>query len=117
MIDTHCHIDLYSRPTEVAAAADRAGVLTIIVTNLPSAFERALPFVGTMRNIRLALGLHPLVAEQHKSELQKFRELIDKTSYIGEIGLDFSRAGYATREIQIESFRYVLKHSKVAPSS
>jgi len=109
MIDTHCHIDLYSHPTEVAAAADRAGVLTVIVTNLPSAFERALPFVETMRNIRLALGLHPLVAEQHKCELQKFRELIDKTSYIGEIGLDFSRAGYATREIQIESFRYVLK--------
>jgi TatD DNase family protein len=115
MIDTHCHIDLYPHPTEVAAAADLAGVLTIIVTNLPSAFERALPFVGPMKNIRLALGLHPLVAEQHKAELQKFRELVDKTSYIGEIGLDFSRAGYGTKELQLESLKFVLQSLKGKP--
>lgn len=109
MIDTHCHVDLYPRPTEIAAGADRAGVLTIIVTNLPSAFDRALPFVQSMKNIRLALGLHPLVAEQHGVERERFTELIDKTSYIGEVGLDFSRAGYSTKELQIESFRFVLR--------
>lgn len=115
MIDTHCHIDLYSHPTEVASAADRAGVLTIIVTNLPSAFERAQPFVGALKNMRLALGLHPLVAEQHQSEMQKFRDLINETSYIGEIGLDFSRAGYATRELQIKSFRFILEVLRGSP--
>jgi TatD DNase family protein len=109
MIDTHCHVDLYSRPTEVAAGADRAGVLTIIVTNLPSAFDRACPYVQPMRNIRLALGLHPLVAEQHNSERKRFTELVDKTSYVGEIGLDFSRAGRSTKELQMESFRFVLR--------
>lgn len=115
MIDTHCHIDLYPRPTEVAAAADQAGVLTIIVTNLPSAFERAFPFVTSMRNIRLALGLHPLVAEQHKCELERFRALVDKTSYIGEIGLDFSRAGYGTKELQLQSLKFVLQTLKGKP--
>lgn len=109
MIDTHCHVDLYPRPTDVAAGADRAGVLTIVVTNLPSAFDRAFPYVQTMRNIRLALGLHPLIAEQHDPERKRFAELVDKTSYIGEVGLDFSRAGFSTKELQIESFKFVLR--------
>lgn len=115
MIDTHCHVDLYPRPTDVAAGADRAGILTIIVTNLPSAFERALPFVQPLRNIRLALGLHPLVAEQHEAERGRFAELVDKTSYIGEVGLDFSRAGYSTKELQIESFRFALQALRGKP--
>jgi TatD DNase family protein len=115
MIDTHCHVDLYPRPTEVAAGADRAGILTVIVTNLPSAFERALPFVQPLRNIRLALGLHPLVAEQHGAERGMFAERVDKTSYIGEVGLDFSRAGYSTKELQIESFRFVLRALRGKP--
>ncbi len=115
MIDTHCHVDLYPQPTEVVADAVRAGVITIIVTNLPSAFDRAYPFVQTMRNTRLALGLHPLVAEQHETERGRFSELIDKTSYVGEVGLDFSRAGYSTKKLQIESLRFVLQTLKDKP--
>jgi len=56
MIDTHCHVDLYPRPTEVASEARRAGVLTVVVTNLPSAFDRAQPHVQQFTNLRLALG-------------------------------------------------------------
>jgi TatD DNase family protein len=115
MIDTHCHVDLYPKPTEVAAGADRAGVLTIIVTNLPSAFDRSYPHVQSFRKIRLALGLHPLVAQKHSSERKRFKELIDKTSYIGEIGLDFSREGYSTKGIQIESFRFILQNLQGKP--
>ena len=115
MIDTHCHVDLYPRPTEVADAADRAGVLTIIVTNLPSAFEKAYPYVQPFSNVRLALGLHPLVAAQHPAERSRFKSLISKTSYIGEVGLDFSRVGYSTKEIQIESFQFVLETLRDKP--
>ena len=31
-----------------------------------------------------------------------------ETSYIGEVGLDFSREGFSTKEIQIKSFEFVL---------
>ena len=109
MIDTHCHIDLYPHPTEIAVNTDRAGILTVIVTNLPSAFDRAYPYVKGMRNIRLALGLHPLVAAQHIVERKRFTELAHNTSYIGEIGLDFSRVGVSTKALQVESFRFVLR--------
>jgi TatD DNase family protein len=108
MIDSHCHIDLYPHPTEVADRADRAGVLTVIVTNLPSAFERAYPHIQNFTRMRLALGLHPLAVDQHVAERKRFAELVDKTSFIGEIGLDFSHAWYAFKEVQIESFKFVL---------
>ena len=109
MIDTHCHVDLYPRPTEVALGAERAKVITIIVTNLPSAFERAYPFVRSFKYVRLALGLHPQLAPQHAEERARFQTLVRQTSYIGEIGLDFSREVRATRELQIDSFRFALR--------
>jgi TatD DNase family protein len=108
MIDAHCHIDLYPRPTEVAFRADRARVLTVMVTNLPSAFEKAFPHVQAFGQIRIALGLHPLLAREHIREREPFRRLIDKTSYIGEVGLDFSREGFDTKDLQLDSFRFVL---------
>jgi len=108
MIDSHCHIDLYPHPTEVADRANRDGVLTVMVTNLPSAFERAYPHIQNFKHMRLALGLHPLSAAQHPAEKERFAELVDKTSFIGEIGLDFSRAGYHSRELQIDSLKFVL---------
>jgi len=109
MIDTHCHLDLYPHPIEIAQASDRARVITIAVTNLPSAFESAYPYVRPFKYVRLALGLHPLMADQHLREREGFRRLVDRTSYIGEVGLDFSPEARSTRTIQIDSFRFVLK--------
>ena len=115
MIDTHCHMDLYPDPSQVAREALKAGVGTIVVTNLPSAFERAYPFVGNVRGIKLALGLHPLVAEKHADERARFLEQVGRTRYIGEVGLDFSPQGIATKETQIESFRFVLRTIRSTP--
>src|SRR5579862_1287908 len=109
MLDAHCHIDLYPEPSAVADRAEHAGVFTIAVTNLPSAFKRSQPHVALRRRMRLALGLHPLLAEQHNNERNAFLSLIDATSFIGEIGLDFSREGKPTAELQIESFEFVLR--------
>ena len=108
-IDTHCHIDLYPDPTGVVQRAARVQTTIIGVTNLPSAFEAAQPHVGQFRNLRLALGLHPLMADRHSSgELEAFKRNAVRTSYIGEVGLDFSSEGRATRSIQQQSFEYVL---------
>lgn len=116
MLDAHCHLDLYPDPTRESASAERAGVFTVLVTNLPSAYERAAPHVTHFRKIRLAVGLHPLCVEQHSAaELVLFREKVHQTSFIGEVGLDFSREGLATKEQQIESFTFVLKSLESAP--
>jgi TatD DNase family protein len=109
MLDCHCHLDLYPEPSVVAQRAEAAGVFTISVTNLPSGFEKSRPHVSHHSRIRLGLGLHPLLAEQHISQRESFEALAHQTAFIGEVGLDFSAEGKATADIQVESFAFVLR--------
>lgn len=115
MIDAHCHVDAYPDPYQTALAIERARVLTIAVTNLPSAFEEAYPHVRNLRSLRLAVGLHPLLAETHVAERARFAACLKHTSYVGEVGLDFSSEGLPTRDVQIESFQFVLRLVKQQP--
>jgi TatD DNase family protein len=109
MIDTHCHLDRYPNPKLIANKAKRAGVTVIAVTNLPSHFSAGLGPVKELTNVRLSLGLHPLLAPHPETERCLFAELLHKTSYVGEIGLDFSKDGLATKLAQIDSFVFVLR--------
>lgn len=109
MLDCHCHLDLYSAPSAVARRAEAAGAFTIFVTNSPSAYQQSRPHVAYHSHVRLALGLHPLLAKRHFSERGAFEALAHQTSFIGEVGLDFSSEGKPTADIQIESFTFVLR--------
>jgi TatD DNase family protein len=115
VIDAHCHLDAYPDPYATALAADRARVLTIAVTELPSGFEAAYPHVRPLRAIRLAVGLHPLRADRHAPERDLFAACLSRTSYVGEVGLDFSPEGWETRRLQEDSFRFVLELLRVQP--
>jgi len=108
MIDTHCHIDLYKHPEKVLQECEKAGITVLAMTNLPSHFEMGHPHVLPFKKIRLALGMHPLYATQDQQEFSLFLKNLTKTSYIGEVGLDFSREGIETREIQIMTFERIL---------
>lgn len=101
MIDTHCHFDMMPNPEAYIRRKETAGDIVIGMTNLPSHFQMGLPYVRGYRHIRLALGIHPLLAGEGKKELTLFKQLVDQTSYIGEIGLDFSREGISTRDEQV----------------
>lgn len=109
IIDTHCHFDMMSQPEAYIRQKEQAGDIVIGMTNLPSHFEMGLPHVKRYKHIRLALGLHPLLASENKNELPLFNCLLDQTSYIGEIGLDFSKEGLSTKEDQIYVLRKLLK--------
>ncbi len=115
MLDCHCHLDLYPEPLAVADRSAAAGVFTILVTNLPSTYEKSSARFGARPSLRLALGLHPLLAKQHDSERDKFMLLAQKTSFIGEVGLDFSAEGRETTDIQVKSFEFVLTTLGQAP--
>jgi TatD DNase family protein len=112
IIDTHCHYDMFENPTQIIRECENRKIITIGMTNLPSHFEMGYPHIKGYKYIRMALGLHPLMANEHYKELIRFEKNIDKTSYIGEIGLDFSKEGIATKEIQIKSFEFVLESIK-----
>lgn len=108
IIDTHCHFDMMPKPERYISAKEKAGDIVIGMTNLPSYFKMGQPHLAGYKHIRLALGLHPLLAAENKKELTLFKRLVDQTSYIGEIGLDFSREGIATKNEQVSVLRELL---------
>ena len=107
MLDAHCHLDRYPDPKATASEAATRGVFIIAVTQLPSHFRIGLPHVQGLSKVRLALGLHPLAVVEHARERELFRKSLYLTSYIGEVGLDFSPHGIKTRDAQVDSFRFV----------
>ena len=108
IIDTHCHFDMMPNPEAHIKEREDAGDIVIGMTNLPSHYAMGAPHVRQYKHIRLALGLHPLLAAENKREVSIFKKYVDATSYIGEIGLDFSREGYSNKDIQIEVLRDIL---------
>lgn len=109
IIDTHCHFDMMPHPEAYISAKEKAGDIVIGMTNLPSHFRMGQPHLRSFKHVRLALGLHPLLASENKNELPLFDSLLDQTSYIGEIGLDFSKEGLSTKEDQISTLRKLLE--------
>lgn len=108
MIDVHCHFDMAKNPEKYILGNERKRVITIGMTNLPSHFQMGINHVRRYKYIRLALGLHPLRAEEHASEYCLFKKYVDETSYIGEVGLDFSQEGIRSKDTQLKSFEFVL---------
>ena len=108
MIDTHCHFDMMPKPETYIRQRELAGDIVIGMTNLPSHFQMGQPHLRGYKHIRLALGLHPLLAAKSKSEVTLFKRLVNQTSYIGEIGLDFSKDGLAAKDEQVAVLRELL---------
>src|SRR5438552_1595155 len=90
MIDFHCHLDLYSQPRDVVEECIVRGAYVLAVTTTPSAWEGTSALVAGASRIRVALGLHPELAQERKVELPLFDKLLSRTKYVGEIGLDGS---------------------------
>lgn len=108
MIDTHCHFDMMLKPEAYIGQKEQAGDIVIGMTNMPSHFKLGVPFIRGYTHIRLALGLHPLLATENIRETKLFREYIDQTSYIGEIGLDFSKSSNGNKNVQISVLKELL---------
>jgi len=110
LFDAHCHLDMYKNPETNIRKSQKQNIFIVGMTLKPSHFKMILPFLYNYKNIRFALGMHPLFAHEHSSfELDLFKDYINKTSYIGEIGLDFSKTGAKTRDIQISCFQTILE--------
>jgi TatD DNase family protein len=108
-IDSHCHIDRFDDPAAVLARAERVGVVTVAVTELPSDFQLLATQLRGAKRARVALGFHPLKHARNRAhELSLFSRLLDRTHYVGEVGLDNSDQGRATLRDQREVFEHLL---------
>ena len=115
MIDAHVHLDQFRQPLAIARQAESAKIVTVACTFMPSDFALCLPVIRSFKYIRFALGLHPTCADKHEREYGLFREYVNSTSYIGEVGLDFSSEFEKTKDIQIRSLQVVLEAVRNRP--
>ncbi|TXI37226.1 MAG: TatD family deoxyribonuclease [Nitrosomonas sp.] len=105
----HCHLDLYSDPHQVAEICDQQGLYVLSVTTTPRAWDGTKKLAIGKKRIQTALGLHPQLAHQRSQELELFDQLLPKTKYVGEIGLDGSKEFKDHWQIQLQVFRHILK--------
>lgn len=109
IIDTHCHYDMMESPESYIEKVETTGDIVIGMTNLPSHFDMGFEYIRKYKKVRLALGFHPQLAADNKDELSLFAKYLERTSYIGEIGLDFSSDYISTKDIQISCLKYILE--------
>ena len=107
-IDTHFHLDLMPSPEKTLNEIESKKIYTIAVTNAPSVFEFSYELAKNKKYIRAALGLHPQLMIERANELQLFNELLPKTRYVGEIGLDFGGLSQREKELQKEIFAKII---------
>lgn len=108
-IDSHCHLDQCVDPMGAARAAAQAGIVVIAVTETPAGYLTAVRLFGGRSNVRVALGLHPLRASRSsRADLRTFVEQLPNVDYVGEVGLDYSPAGKASKAAQLSVFDEIL---------
>lgn len=108
MIDFHCHLDLYPDPAAVIAECRRRGTYVLAVTTTPRAWEGNLALIGDSSRIRPAPGLHPELVPERHSELPLLLELVRRSRYIGEVGIDGGPNLRLHAALQDQVFRSVL---------
>lgn len=99
-VDTHCHFDFPPFSGDEQASIERAagaGVERIIVPAIGARyFDRVCDLARQYPALYAALGLHPIVIEEHSEESlaaleQRLAAKPEKVVAVGEIGLDLYR--------------------------
>lgn len=108
-MDSHMHFDLYKDKDKIIDYIESKGSYTIAVTNLPVLFKRYYNDFQNYKYIKLALGFHPELVFEYQEQFPIFLDLINKTRYIGEVGLDFSTEHLGNRESQLMIFSEIVK--------
>lgn len=108
LVDFHCHLDLYPDHAALIHECDREGVATLAVTTTPKAWPRNRDLAGASSHVRVALGFHPQLVAERKSELPLFERYLAETRYVGEVGLDAGPRFYRSFEAQERVFSRVL---------
>lgn len=108
LYDLHCHLDLMPSMITFADEMEKQNVHVLGVTTTPKAYEKEISFMRAHPNIRIGLGLHPQLVSERYSELSLVEKNIRRTNYIGEVGLDFNRRFYSSKEKQIDVFESII---------
>lgn len=110
LVDTHCHIDLFKNPQALVEETETHRVYTIAVTNTPSVYAYTESITKGLEYVRAAVGLHPELVIARRHELSQMWEILERTRYVGEIGLDYQTTDELNRQTQAKVFEQILEH-------
>jgi TatD DNase family protein len=106
--DMHCHVDLMQSMIEFSKAAMEERINLLAMTTTPKAYEIEKQKLSCFTNVRVSLGLHPqLIIERHH-ELALFEKYISAAQFVGEIGLDFNKQFYSSKNQQTDVFSLII---------
>ena len=91
MIDLHTHLDLYPNALNILAKVNDTNRFTLSVTTSPRAWIATSKVFKDYKNIKVALGLHPEIANTKFNELELLLSSIPNSNFIGEVGIDGSK--------------------------
>ncbi|MEY9753800.1 TatD DNase family protein [Bradyrhizobium yuanmingense] len=112
VIDLHAHLDLYPDPATTTQECVRRNLFVLSVTTTPSAWSGTAALAKSATRIRTAIGLHPQLAQERQSELGLFQDLLPRSKYVGEIGLDGGPELKSTWDTQCRVFEEILRMCK-----
>ncbi len=114
MIDLHTHLDLYPNALDILARVNKENRFTLAVTTSPRAWVTTSQVFKGHENIKVALGLHPEVADQKFNELDLLLSSIHKADFVGEVGIDGSARYSKTLDKQEMIFERTLRECEKA---
>lgn len=115
MFDMHCHVDLIDPMNRFCATAAMLDISILAMTTTPRAYHAETSMLRNYPSVYVALGLHPQLVSGRKQELTIFDRYVASSKFIGEVGLDFSKRFYSSKEDQIIVFEHIIEacvHSK-----
>lgn len=112
LIDTHFHLDFYKNHSQIYSLINSLEQYTLCVTNSPGVFLSCLKLYSETKFIKFALGFHPQEIASNKLSIRDFRQCINRTDYIGEVGVDLSVKYAGSEKIQLNNFTTIIELAK-----
>ena len=109
LIDTHFHLDYYKDHQKIYAGINEKKQYTLCMTNSPGVYMSCKRMYPETKYLKFALGFHPQETSLNDTDFYNFIQLINETNYVGEVGLDFSRKSYISRNKQCIYFEEIAK--------
>ena len=106
--DMHFHLDGYPNHKQIYNQINESRQFTLCVTNSPDIYEACLSTYKETQFVHFALGMHPF-QKMTEASVDKFQRFAKNARYIGEVGLDFSKASTTIQEKQIHVFSSCLR--------
>lgn len=107
--DAHCHLDLMNDMMGCINEIKNYNICLYAVGTTPKAYEKEKQLCKNYRNISVGLGMHPQLISSGYDDMGLFCNLLKKSHYIGEVGLDFSNGYIETKEVQIRVFSEIIE--------